>query len=87
MAWELIFMLLLLKIPLVYLCAVVWYAIKAEPTTDGAPGDSAPVRAPRFPGPRWKVGHGRRLPRHPLRPERRPAGPRPRTRRRTSVGT
>ena len=29
--WELIFMLLVLKIPIVYLCAVVWWAIRAEP--------------------------------------------------------
>jgi hypothetical protein len=29
--WELVFMLVLLKIPLVYLCMVVWWAIKAEP--------------------------------------------------------
>ena len=31
MAWEIIFMLLILKIPIVYLCVVVWWAIKAEP--------------------------------------------------------
>jgi hypothetical protein len=29
--WELIFMMLILKIPIVYLCAVVYWAIKAEP--------------------------------------------------------
>ena len=32
MAWEIIFMLLILKIPIVYLCVVVWWAIKAEPS-------------------------------------------------------
>jgi hypothetical protein len=31
MAWEIVFMLLILKIPIVYLCVVVWWAIKAEP--------------------------------------------------------
>jgi hypothetical protein len=31
-AFEIIFMLVILKIPIVYLCIVVWYAIKAEPT-------------------------------------------------------
>ena len=31
MALEIIFMLVILKIPIVYLCVVVWYAIKAEP--------------------------------------------------------
>ena len=30
--WELIFMLVILKIPVVYLCAVVWWAIRAETT-------------------------------------------------------
>lgn len=29
--WELVFMLVILKIPVLYLCAVVYYAIKAEP--------------------------------------------------------
>jgi hypothetical protein len=29
--WELVFMLVVLKIPVVYLCAVVWWAVKAEP--------------------------------------------------------
>ena len=31
MAWEIVFMLVILKIPIVYLCVVVWWAIKAEP--------------------------------------------------------
>lgn len=30
-AWELIFMLVVLKIPIAYLGLVVWYAIRAEP--------------------------------------------------------
>jgi len=29
--WELVFMMFVLKIPIVYLCAVVYWAIKAEP--------------------------------------------------------
>jgi hypothetical protein len=29
--WELIFLMVVLKIPILYLCAVVWWAIKAEP--------------------------------------------------------
>jgi hypothetical protein len=32
--FELVFMLVLLKIPLVYLCLVVWWAIRAEPRDD-----------------------------------------------------
>jgi hypothetical protein len=40
--WEAIFMLVVLKIPLVYLAIVVWWAIRAEPV----PGDGGePVRA------------------------------------------
>ena len=41
-AWEAIFLLVVLKIPMVYLAIVVWWAIRAEPT----PGDGQdPVRA------------------------------------------
>ena len=29
--WELIFMILILKIPMAYVCWVVWWAVKAEP--------------------------------------------------------
>jgi hypothetical protein len=29
--WEILFLMLILKIPIVYLCWVVWWAIKAEP--------------------------------------------------------
>jgi hypothetical protein len=29
--WELIFMMLILKSPIVYLCLVVYWAVKAEP--------------------------------------------------------
>jgi hypothetical protein len=29
--WEAVFMLVVLKLPVVYLCLVVWWAIKAEP--------------------------------------------------------
>jgi hypothetical protein len=40
MVWEIVFMLLILKIPIVYLCVVIWYAISDEP----APADpAAPV--------------------------------------------
>jgi hypothetical protein len=47
--WELVFMLVILKIPVVYLCAVVWWAIRAEPDPlDGAgrPAVLAPVLPP-----------------------------------------
>ena len=51
MAWELVFMLLILRIPIVYLCAVVWWAVKAEPEADEPPADSAAVREPLVPAP------------------------------------
>ena len=31
MVWEFIFMIVILKIPIVYLCWVVYWAVKAEP--------------------------------------------------------
>lgn len=37
--WELVFLMVILKIPIVYLCSVVYYAIRAVPT----PGEGAPV--------------------------------------------
>jgi hypothetical protein len=56
-------MLVLLKIPLVYLCMVVWWAIRAEPreeqsavaarvpdTPEGPHAWSRPVRGPASPG-------------------------------------
>jgi hypothetical protein len=51
MLWEAIFLLLVLKIPLVYLCLVVWWAIRAEPR-DEHPASVAPV------GSRPRVPHG-----------------------------
>jgi hypothetical protein len=42
MVWEAIFMLVLLKIPIVYLCMVVWWAIRAEPR-DELPAARVPV--------------------------------------------
>jgi hypothetical protein len=37
--WEIIFMVLVLKIPMVYVCWVVWWAIRAEPVigSEGEP--------------------------------------------------
>ena len=29
--WEIVFLMVILKIPIAYLCWVVWYAIKAKP--------------------------------------------------------
>jgi hypothetical protein len=76
-------MLVILKIPVVYLCLVVWWAIRAEPRPlEGAP---LPVAQPEDP-----YGRGWRLP--PNRPRRRgphggPARSYPRTARATLVRT
>ena len=70
MVWEFVFMMVVLKIPIVYLCLVVYWAVKAEPK----PPEPAPTRIrddepePRSP---W-ARHSR--PRRPRRgPERTPA--------------
>jgi hypothetical protein len=45
-AWALVFMLLVLKIPVVYVCSVVWYAIKAEPEPGVDPHQDTSVWKP-----------------------------------------
>jgi hypothetical protein len=42
--WELFFMLVILKIPIVYLCLVVWWAVRAEPQP--YEGAALPARLP-----------------------------------------
>ena len=74
--WEIVFLMVILKIPIVYLCCVIYWAIKAEPKPEegaavvtvedgpeGGGGSPRRRRAPRFPRP-----HGsptRRYPRTP----------------------
>jgi len=64
--WELIFLMFILKIPIVYLCLVVWWAIKAEPRPlEGAARLVEPT-APRLSphgGFRLRLGPRRRDPR------------------------
>jgi hypothetical protein len=70
--WELIFMMLVLKIPIAYLCFVVYWAVKAEPE----PKPPEPVRAsPQSDGPDPKAPWSPHSPRpRPRRgPERGPA--------------
>jgi hypothetical protein len=62
MVWEFIFMMLILKIPIVYLCLVVYWAVKAEPK----PPEPALLPA-ELDGPE---------PRSPWRPRRSPRRPR-----------
>ena len=54
--WELIFLMFFMKLPIVYLCGVVWWAIKAEPLPpDGA---AKLVELPETP-PRWRPWRSR----------------------------
>ena len=70
MVWEIVFMLLILKIPIVYLCVVVWWAIKAEPVPPDPTGVVAVSDSPPSGG--SPTGGSPRRPRtdrrHPLRP-------------------
>jgi hypothetical protein len=71
---EIVFMMLILKLPILYLCGVVWYAIRAEPK----PPEPAIVPVENRPGPAAPHAARNRLARgRPHgRPPRRPAGPR-----------
>ena len=74
--WEIVFLMDILKIPIVYLCAVIYYAIKAEPKPeegaavtaelgpDGGDGGTRRRRLPRFPRP-----HGSPTRRYPRTPQ------------------
>jgi hypothetical protein len=74
--WELVFLMVILKIPIVYLCSVVVYAIRASPRPgegagvtvqadpNGPDHRSGRLRAPRF-RPRPHGGPTRTYPRVP----------------------
>ncbi len=57
-------MLVVLKIPIVYLCAVVWWAIKAEPKP--FEGAARVATLPDGPSCDWRRRHSRLLRRGPL---------------------
>ena len=67
MVWEAVFFLVLLKIPIVYLAFVIWWAVRGEPD-EGEPIEVAIVSDTPPAGP----GFGRRD-----RPSRRPSTGRP----------
>ena len=48
MVWEALFLLVILKIPVIYLCAIVWWAITSEPEH---PAPEAPVPVADTPSP------------------------------------
>ena len=75
MVWELLFMLVILKIPIVYLCVVVWWAIRAEPRPEE--GAALTARLVPLTPCDWRSGRARRF--GPLRPRRGPGwnAPRP----------
>lgn len=64
MVWEAIFLLVILKIPIVYLCCVVWWAVKSEPAPP-EPLEPAVVPVPHEPDPRtgWRFLRRRSRPR------------------------
>jgi hypothetical protein len=75
-AWEAIFMLLVLKIPVVYLACVIWWAIRAEPETEeGLGGEGAFVPLTPCGWDEWKRRrrHSARGLRRPLLPRGRPS--------------
>ena len=57
--WEIVFLMLILKIPIAYLCFVIWYAIKAEPRPEAGASVSAELGADDDGGPRRRRLPGR----------------------------
>ena len=77
MVWEIVFMLLILKIPLIYLCLVVWWAIRAEPRDEEPASVAAVTDTPSPPSPPTApVGSRPRVPHGPSRKAPAPAGAR-----------
>lgn len=51
--WEIVFLMVILKIPIAYLCGVVYYAIKAKPRPEAGASVTASLGGPDEPG-RWQ---------------------------------
>jgi hypothetical protein len=66
--WEVVFLMVILKIPIVYLCCVVYWAIKSEPKPEAPAGVTVEVR------PEDDGGSGRRRRRFPRPRPLRPHG-------------
>jgi hypothetical protein len=62
--WEIVFLMVILKIPIVYLCTVVYYAIKAEPKPEEGAAVTAGI-GPEDTGPGWSRRRSRIRPRRP----------------------
>jgi len=65
-AWEAFFFIVVLKIPLIYLAVVVWWAVRAVPEPPEG-GDGALVSNPSVPC-GWDDWRRRRSRRRPVRP-------------------
>jgi hypothetical protein len=77
--WAFVYLMLVLKIPIVALLWIVWWAVRSTPETDEqrSDGDGGPRRSPRHPR--------RPLPRHPRRGPHGDPAPLPPARTRTVV--
>ena len=62
--WELVFLMVILKIPIVYLCMVVLHAIRAEPSPEEGAAGGVQV-GPQDSGSGWSRGRPRQLRPHP----------------------
>ena len=61
MLWEIIFVLVVLKIPIAYVCWVIWWAIRAEPELGAEGGtDGVNWKPWRRPSPSPSPGRSRR---------------------------
>ena len=68
MLWEAVFLLVILKIPLIYMCLVVWWAIRAEPRDEEPAAVAAVTDTPSPPAPPTApVGSRPRVPHGPSR--------------------
>lgn len=72
MTWGFIWLMFVLKIPIVALLGIVWWAVKAEPEPASDGGDGGIHREPERPFPRWprprrRGPHGAPLPSAPPR--------------------
>lgn len=73
MVWEIVFMLVILKIPIAYMCAVIWWATKEKPQPDD-PVEPVPALREGDRGPRDPLRRPDRGRPWPRRPTRRPDG-------------
>jgi hypothetical protein len=63
--WMVVFLMVILKIPIVYLCAVVYYAIRATPRPPEGAAVTADLDPNAGPGSGWRRLRPRRLGPHP----------------------